>query len=36
VLRRPDGRLVYAPREGLQYIEESEPASPTADKSSSV
>lgn len=36
VLRRSDGRLVYAPREGLQYIEESEPASPAADKSSSA
>jgi hypothetical protein len=25
VLRQPDGRLVYVPREGLQYIEESRP-----------
>jgi hypothetical protein len=24
VLRQPDGRLVYVPRDGLQYIEESQ------------
>src|SRR5262249_29177304 len=26
VLRQPDGRLVYVPRGGLHYIEESQPA----------
>lgn len=30
VLRKPDGRRVYVPRDGLQYIEETEHASPPA------
>jgi hypothetical protein len=28
VLRHPDGRLAYVPREGLQYVEESPPGPP--------
>jgi hypothetical protein len=37
VLRQPDGRLAYVPREGLEYIEESQPqlpASPDAGEGS--
>lgn len=30
VLRHLDGRLAYVPREGLQFIEESQPLSPDA------
>jgi hypothetical protein len=32
VLRQPDGRLVYVPRDGLQYIEESQPAGSGGDR----
>ena len=32
VLRRPDGRIIYVPRNGLQYIEESQEDGAVADE----